>query len=154
MRVFLNLWGALGPLIGVLVGVYIANRNQRKHWIADRKVQEYQELITAMTRAFSAMLNRTSPMTAYGPYEQREFAMAEEQVLITISDRIFIWEKMDELKILQRWQKLTQNINTSRDIQALSNAVGEIRGNLILEARKAMAPINKGKKADPKPITP
>ncbi len=152
MRVFVNIWAVVAPLIGILAGAYIANHNQRKHWIADRKVQEYQELITVMTRAFSTMLDRTSPGTAYGPYEQREYAMAEEQVLITISDRIFIWEKMDELNVLKRWQKLTLDLNATKDIQALSNAVGDIRGNLIHEARKVMAPIKKGRKTEPKPI--
>jgi hypothetical protein len=93
-------------------------------------------------------------MTAYGPYEQREFAMAEEQVLITISDRIFTWEKMEELGVLKRWQKLTQNLNATNDVQALSDAVGDIRGNLIHEARKAMAPIKKKRKADPNPVVP
>jgi hypothetical protein len=89
------------------------------------------------------MLDRTSPGTALGPYEQREYAMAEEQVLITISDRIFIWEKMDELNVLKRWEKLTLDLNKTKDIQALSSAVGDIKGNLIFEARKVMAPIKK-----------
>jgi hypothetical protein len=135
-KVLAGVWAGVGPLIGVLVGAYIANRNQRKQWIADSKKHEYQELITAMTRAFNAMLNRSAPMVAYGPEEQRAFAAAEDEALITISDRIFIWEELDKLKILQRWQELTRNLNARGDIQAFSNAVGEIRGSLIREAKK------------------
>ena len=47
-------WPSVTGLVGVLIGAYIANRNQRKHWIADNKKREYQELLTAMSRAFNA----------------------------------------------------------------------------------------------------
>jgi hypothetical protein len=43
-----SVWAVAGPLIGVLIGAYIANRNQRKHWIADNKREEYRELLAAL----------------------------------------------------------------------------------------------------------
>jgi len=133
-----TVWPGVTALVGVLIGAYVANRNQRKHWVADNKKREYQELITALTRAFSAMLNRAAPLVMYGPEEQRAFAAAEEQALITISDRVFIQEEVDKMKILERWQKLTRNLNASGDTRALSNDVVDIKGNLVYEARKLM----------------
>jgi hypothetical protein len=42
------IWSAVGPLIGVWVGAYVANRNQRRQWLLDNKRQEYRELLTAL----------------------------------------------------------------------------------------------------------
>jgi hypothetical protein len=36
-----SIWAVAGPLLDVLVGAYIANRNQRKHWIADCKKETW-----------------------------------------------------------------------------------------------------------------
>ena len=125
-------------LIGVWIGAHVADRNQRKQWVADNKKREYQELITALTHAFSAMLNRAAPLVAYGPQEQRAFAATEEQALIAITDRIFIREEVDTMNVLKRWQELVRNINATGDTNALSNAMGDIKSNLVYEARKLM----------------
>src|SRR5271168_4199164 len=52
-----NVWAVAGPLVGVLIGAYISNRNQRKQWIADHKRVEYQTLLSAMTDAFGELLH-------------------------------------------------------------------------------------------------
>ncbi len=43
-KVVMAIWTAVGPLVGVFVGAYIANRNQRKHWVGNCKKEEYREL--------------------------------------------------------------------------------------------------------------
>ncbi len=51
-----GVWAVAGPLVGVLIGAYIANRNQRRQWLIDRKREEYKELLSAMTDAFGELL--------------------------------------------------------------------------------------------------
>src|SRR5216684_3676535 len=53
-------WAVGGPLLGVLVGAYIANRNQRKQWIAENKKQEYRELLSVMSKGFAEFLRTAS----------------------------------------------------------------------------------------------
>lgn len=50
-------WAVLGPLLGVFIGAYIANRNQRKHWVAENKKQEYRELLSMLVEASSRMIS-------------------------------------------------------------------------------------------------
>jgi hypothetical protein len=52
-----SIWAVAGPLLGVLVGAYIANRNQRTHWISDNKKEEYRELLAAMSKTIAAYMN-------------------------------------------------------------------------------------------------
>jgi hypothetical protein len=129
---------AVTGLAGVLIGAYITNRNQRQHWVADNKKREYQELITALICAFSAILEEVRPMVGHGPEEQRAFAAAQEKALITISDRIFTQRDVERLKILDRWQSLIRNVKTTRDTVAFSAGVGEIKFNLVDEACRLM----------------
>ena len=101
--------------------------------MADNKKREFQELITALTRAFSAIENRLAVMVAHGPEEQRSFAAAEEQTLITISDRIFIQEEVVRLLILKRWQDAVSKVFRTRNLEAFSKEVGEMKGNFVYE---------------------
>lgn len=133
-----GVWSVVGPLLGVLIGAWIASRNQREHWVADNKRREYQELITALTQAFSALVQRRAPLIAYGPEEQRAFAKAYEIALITISDRIFIQGEVHRQKVLERWQRAAHALDTNGDSIAFSNEFGEIKSNLIYEAQKLM----------------
>jgi len=59
----------------------------------------------------------------HGPEEQRGFAAAEEEALITISDRIFILEELVKMKILKGWQKIAGDLKTTGDAHAFSSGV-------------------------------
>jgi hypothetical protein len=50
-------WSAVGPLVGVLIGAYLATRNERKHWIRDNERLEFRELLSTMARSFSTIVN-------------------------------------------------------------------------------------------------
>jgi heme exporter protein D len=48
-------WAAVGPLIGVFIGAFLTNRTQRKQWLADRKREEYHQLMSTITAAYQEM---------------------------------------------------------------------------------------------------
>src|SRR6266404_6383389 len=75
--VFRSVWLAVGPLVGVLVGAYIANRNQRKHWIADNKRAEYRKLLSTLASTFTGIIELRAPGVALGPAEQRKILNLE-----------------------------------------------------------------------------
>jgi hypothetical protein len=131
-------WPVLGPLVGVLAGAGLTSRIQRKHWIADRKLQEYQELTTAVTRGFNGLLHQAEPIRAYSLEEQRTQAETEEEVLITISDRIFIADEVEGLKVQDRWIKARQSFRQLHVRKDLWESIGAIKADLITQARKLM----------------
>jgi hypothetical protein len=100
-------WPAVGPLIGVLIGAYITNRNQRRHWVLDNKRNEYRELISAITRAITLVANMPP---AARPEDQRAAADAEVTAIGMINDRIFIAREIEKLHVLNRWHEVMRGL--------------------------------------------
>lgn len=44
-----QVWAAVGPLVGVVVGAWLAARWQRRRWILDNKTAEYRGLFDALS---------------------------------------------------------------------------------------------------------
>ncbi len=128
----------LGPLLGVLIGAYIANRNQRKRWVADNKKEEYRELMTALSHAFSAVLDERQPMVALDGEEQRRVSRAKGQLPITIADRVFIADEVKGLRVLERWMKAVGDYHSSGDEKSFTLAFVQITDDLTRSAKKVM----------------
>jgi hypothetical protein len=64
MRVFLNIWAAVGPLVGVALGSWLATKSQRKHWLLDNKRAEYRKLLATLAacRTRFAMIYGVGPI--------------------------------------------------------------------------------------------
>jgi hypothetical protein len=131
-------WSVLGPLVGILTGAYIANRNERKHWVADNKRREYQELIIAMMRSAHAMRKRDAPPGLYATEEQHHFFEIEEEVLHIMGSRIFIRDEMTKLKTIEQWSAAIKAFNRTGNGEAFDHAFTEISAHLTAEARKLM----------------
>lgn len=129
-------WAVAGPFVGILVGAYIASRNQRKHWIADNKKMEYQELVTALVIAFNAM--RLRGTATEDPAATRALLEKEDMALITISDRVFIRADVARLDIYSRWLSVRDEFNRTGDVKNLADGAGDIRVNLLDEAEQLM----------------
>jgi hypothetical protein len=131
----LRAWSVIGPIVGIIIGAYISNRNERKHWIADNKKQEYREIITALVDAYRAVLESTAPMVAYGPEEQRKFWQSEQNLLITLNTRIFIADEVSQLKIQERWLEAVGSYRNVHHRRELSDKMNEIKYDLIDSAK-------------------
>jgi hypothetical protein len=134
-----DIWSVAGPLVGVLIGAYVANRNQRKHWIADNKKQEYRELLTALTRAFGAMLElRGAGMIALGPEDQRAYGAMETQALQIIRDRLFIADEVTQMDLLNRWADATKDFDSTHNPRTFAAGFGKIADSVTASAKKLM----------------
>ena len=133
-KVSTGIWAVIGPFIGVLVGAYIANQNQRKHWVADNKKREYQELITALILASDSVIRQTKLTVTIE--ERRELVSVEQRFVILIATLIFIRNEVMEMKIGERWEEMNTTFANERNTQKLGETLSEIRRDLLNAAGK------------------
>jgi hypothetical protein len=99
----LIVWGAIGPLVGILVGHVLTRSWQQKQWMLDRRKEEWRELLTTLTASFVTICKLTGPMRALDGNDMRELDEAQTVAQTTIRDRIFIAKEVKELKICETW---------------------------------------------------
>jgi hypothetical protein len=99
----LIMWGAIGPLVGILVGHVLSRSWQQKQWMLDRRKEEWRELLTTLTRSFVTICRLTGPMRVLDGDDMRALDEAQTVAQTTIRDRIFIAKELKELKIYETW---------------------------------------------------
>jgi hypothetical protein len=142
------IWSALGPLVGVLLGASIANRNQRRQWVSSCKKEEYSALISALTKSMMTYISQRAYLVARGPEEQRAEASALTAVGETARNRIFIASTVKRLDVVKRWHDATRTVERDGDLDKFATSVGklldEIRDAAIKDigasARRVAAP--------------
>src|SRR4029077_15758703 len=105
MRIFLNIWAAVGPLMGVALGGWLTMRNQRMLWILDNKRSEYRKLLSTITRDYTTCMNIYAGRTALSGAEQRRREKAHLEALNVIRDRLFIAKEVSEMDIARKWSE-------------------------------------------------
>ncbi len=118
--IILGIWAALGPLVGVYYGHVLSKRWQKEHWITENKKQEYREVLSTLTEAFSKIVLYGSPGVATGPEEQRARNGAESAALAALRDRLFIANELSEFKALDRWLEATRDFDNKHDVTQFS----------------------------------
>ncbi len=136
MRVFLNVWAAVGPLMGVALGGWLAMRNQRVLWILDNKRSEYRKLLSTITRDYTTFMNLSGAGTT-GP-EQRKREQVHLEALNVIRDRLFIAKEVSEMDIARKWSEAIGAAYTRRDFSNLKNQYEEIAKSIQDHAEKIM----------------
>jgi heme exporter protein D len=131
-------WPAVGPLVGVFIGAWIANRNQRKQWVADNRKQEYRELLTALVNASGDVMERLSPMAAHGPESQKQFYESERAVGIIIYDRIFIARDVKEMNLGPRWITAINEVNRNGDVRLFAERISQMQQEIGASALKVV----------------
>jgi len=124
-------WSAVGPLIGVLVGAYIANRNQRRQWLLDNRKQEYRELLSALSSAFIALTRLNTPMIAIPGELERELRNAETESFRILRDRLFIATEIRDTRILGLWLEATRDVDHDRDLVKFADRFNQINKTIV-----------------------
>ena len=138
MQVFLSVWGALGPLVGVVLGGLLTMWLQRRQWQINNKKEEYRELISTLTRSFNVILDAHTPMVAHGPEEQRAAHEAEIRALVVIRDRLFINDEVRQINLLDRWRDAVHDISTHGHSTAFARKVGELLTDIVTSAKRSI----------------
>jgi hypothetical protein len=108
LTLFLTLWAALGPIVGIVLGNYLSRNNQRKQWRTDNRVNEWRELISVLFRSVTTIsecdaLRRQNDIKVLN--KQGE---AEMTALLTIGNRVFIDKDITEERLFQHWNQAVE----------------------------------------------
>jgi len=95
-------WSGFVALVGVLVGGYIANRSQRRHWILESKRVEYREVFSTLTKSYSYLVS-TMSVGVLGGEEELKMEQAWMEGLNVLRDRVVIGQEVRSKELAERW---------------------------------------------------
>lgn len=136
LTIFLSVWAAIGPLIGILIGQFIARSFQRRQWILDCRKAEFRELISALSDTIVHLMMFTPVLEAgHGEKEFAEFLASEKVAMRVLSDRIYIARDIKELNTTDRFLSAVQGAQRS-NIAERGTTLASIMAELVLRANK------------------
>src|SRR5271168_2644745 len=130
-QTFINVWAVIGPPAGIVLGSWLATRNQRRHWLLDNKRAEYRELLTTIAEAggkFVVFYGR-EPIMASG---DERFAIGEtaRPSVDVIYNRLFIADEVEKLNIQRRWEGAISALQKSNNVNAFGKSLDDITGDI------------------------
>jgi hypothetical protein len=123
-------WPAVGPLIGVLVGAYLAKSSDRKKWLSENRKQECQELLGAITACAVTILSdfsRTEDIQRFASYVK---------TIEVFHTRIFIAGDVEKEKLEERWAHAVHDFGLNWVRKSFDDALEGIRAKIIRIAMK------------------
>jgi hypothetical protein len=132
-----ELWPLVTLLIGIFVGGYISNRNQRKYWKLDNKWAEFRKLLTTLAECATRFVTiyGIGPM-ALSPKEQRSIARAAERSGNVIYNRLFIADEMKRLNVMNRWTQTMETLRKDRNMDAFTKGLDSVMEDIRAAALK------------------
>ena len=134
VTVFLTIWAALGPLLGIVVGHYLTRSWQRRQWIADNQKEEYRKLLAGLNRLNMVLIQDHTNQNV-GTQEIKD---AMEEISMALNTSLFIVDFLEGSKVvddvLQASRKLKQRGNFDDYREEYWKAVNSI----IASVKKSM----------------
>jgi hypothetical protein len=106
--VFLVCWGVISPLIGIIVGHVLSRSWQLKQWQMERRWQDYQAVMTAITSAYMAILRLDNAHLHTRELADEVDAIKHDSFRV-IRDRIAIADELERGSILADWDTAVTN---------------------------------------------
>ena len=103
VTLYLALWGAIGPLAGILVGHYLTRSWQQQQWKMDRRKEEFRELLTSLSESIAAEMRIDRHKEVPTSKNMKVLEELQSQCFRVIHDRIFIAADVARLNISERW---------------------------------------------------
>lgn len=138
--------GILGTLSAAF-GVHVLTRGwQREQWARDKRIQDYQDVLSATTSAYLAVLRiRTirgdevlARVAGTGPTHHldaiRELEDTKADSYRVIRDRIFIAKELEYADILMQWDTAVINFERSGDSRLFAERFTALNGKLVAMA--------------------
>jgi hypothetical protein len=139
-QIYLNIWAVIGPPAGIVLGSWLATRNQRKHWLLDNKRAEYRELLTTIAEAGGkfVVFYGMEPIVATG---EQQFMIGEtaRTSVDVIYNRLFIAHEVEKLHIQKRWETAISALQGTRDVNAFGKSLDGIMDDLRRAALNDLA---------------
>jgi len=95
VTVFLTIWAAIGPLLGIVIGHYLTRSWQRSQWIADNQKEEYQKVVAGLNRLNMILVDQHSD----GHFDIATIKPAMEEITVALNTSLFIIDFLVESKV-------------------------------------------------------
>jgi hypothetical protein len=133
-----GIWTAIGPLLGVLVGAFLARSWDKKKWMNDNRKEEFRELITTLTEAATAIMGNHHHIKDHTQTTEEGDKALEKYLnaLNVIKSRIFVSKDVNEMNLFDKWGEGFKTITATGSIIQFEDVFEKIRDELIERANK------------------
>ncbi|HLY40456.1 MAG TPA: hypothetical protein VKR52_04540 [Terracidiphilus sp.] len=125
LNIYLAIWGAIGPLAGILVGHWLSRSWQREQWELDCRKEEFKELIFAIGSATIELMMYIHSQGSRLPQPESLYLDAHRIAAKTIISRIYIVSEIKKLDLADRYLTIGDEI---RESGASSEALSKMNG--------------------------
>jgi hypothetical protein len=134
LAVMLNIWAAVGPLVGIFIGTYLTQSSQRRQWIADNKVKEWRDLLGTLMTSMTTIIrcSNIAPQTSEVAVEDLRARVAAGEV---INNRLFVAREVRQGNILEKWHEAVKIFDENHDPKAFGTSLGKIQFQIEQGAR-------------------
>jgi hypothetical protein len=133
LTLILSLWAGVGPLVGLVAGHFLTRSWQAEQWSRDRRWQEYQELLKAVTSAYMAMIRLDAANKAMSsmPELVHETETVKHDSFRVIRDRIIIAGELAFADILGEWNAAVVNYDADKQERKFSERFKKLNERLV-----------------------
>ncbi|MBS1806457.1 MAG: hypothetical protein JST28_24185 [Acidobacteria bacterium] len=125
LTVFFQVWAAVGPMVGIMVGYLLTSRQQLRQWKRDNVKQECREIVEGLTDFRFAL------HAAWGPTEVRkEEDLTQSAVRDEFRNRGIELQRMLASRIL-----INDEIRKSRMASRLSDAIDVFKASYFKDQK-------------------
>lgn len=139
LTLFFAIWAAVGPMVGIGLGYLLTTRQQRKQWLIDKRREEYQELLSALTGSYMTLMH-ISEQVEKKQKVQEEISLLGEKAKIeayrVLRDRIIIADEIMAAETLVEWDTAVTNYLKTLDTFKFADRFSQINVTLVHMARK------------------
>jgi hypothetical protein len=128
-------WASVGPLVGVIIGAMLTRAWDRRKWINENRKQEYRELLTILTSAFTALVD-TGQTIVQSPADQILVRDEYFKSLRVLQDRIFIAHEIGKLNLFDRWGTAMKDLQQTNNIGKFEDSFEAMRNEIVKQAMK------------------
>ena len=137
--------GIGGAFTGLLVGHLLTRSWQHEQWSRDKRHEDYQAVLSAISSAYMAMirLDRLKKLALYSKEAVSEVEVTKVDSFRVLRDRIFIADELEEGNVLADWDAAVTNYEATGRMDAaaaerwFAERFSELNGRLV---RMALQP--------------
>jgi hypothetical protein len=115
LSAFQSVWVCVGPLVGIYAGHILGNSAQRRQWLLDRRKEEFQEMLSAMTDAVIQGQRYLASKPSCGEQYRDNALDAFIKATRILVDRIYTAPDLDRSKIRERFLAATSELRDGGD---------------------------------------
>jgi hypothetical protein len=137
LTIALGVWAAAGPLVGILFGHFLTRSWQHKQWMLDCRKEEFRELIASLTSVAIAIVIYKEARDANSARAKdclHAILDKQHEVYNVIASRIYIAKDIKDLKIMDRYIALSQELRESTGEHDPSDRMSQLVDDIVKAA--------------------